>query len=128
MKMHPFTTVYRTNVVADAAGHNVLRLPIAHCKLNPIELVWAQVKCYAARHNKKITMVEAVNLCNEGIAAITMENWAACVKHVVDKVEPRFWEQDHLIKQTIDEFVIHIGPESDDKEDKSMDEHGCTAV
>ena len=70
------------------AGHDVLGLPIAHCELNPIELVWAQVKVYAARHNKKFTMVEAVNLGNEGIAAVTTENRAAFVKDVVNKVEP----------------------------------------
>ena len=73
-------------------------------------------------------MVEAVNRCNEGTAAVTTENWAACVKHVLDEVERRFWEQDHLIEQTIDEFVIHTGPESNDEEDESMDEHGNTGV
>ena len=46
-------------------------------------------------------MVEAVNFCNEGTAAVTTESWAACVQHVVDKVERRFWEQYHLIEQTI---------------------------
>ena len=85
------------------------------------------MKGYAARHNKKFTMVEAVNLCNQGIAAVMLESWAPCVKHVVDKVEPCFWEQDHLMEETIDEFVIHTGPESDD-EDESMDEDSNTGM
>ena len=71
-------------------------------------------------------MVEAANFCNQGIAAVTMENWAAYVKHMVDKVEPSFWEQDHLMKETIGEFVIHAGPESDDEGDKLKDEDGNT--
>ena len=27
-------------------GHEVVRLPVAHCKLNPIEMAWSQVKGY----------------------------------------------------------------------------------
>ena len=35
---------YVVDGIAKAAGHSVLRSPIAHCELNPIELVWASVK------------------------------------------------------------------------------------
>ncbi|XP_055904959.1 uncharacterized protein LOC129940597 [Eupeodes corollae] len=48
-------TRYETYVVDDmaqAAGHEVLRLPPYHCELNPIELVWAQVKGFVACRNK----------------------------------------------------------------------------
>ena len=48
MKMRPSTTIYHTDIIAKHAGHNAPRLPIAHCKLNPIELVWTQVKVYTA--------------------------------------------------------------------------------
>ena len=59
---------------------------------------------------------------------MTTENWAACVKHMVNKVEQLFWEQDHLIEQIIDKFMIHIGSQSDDKEDESINEHGNTGI
>lgn len=38
----------------EANLHNktVLRLPPYHCELNPIELVWAQVKTYVSGKNK----------------------------------------------------------------------------
>ena len=71
-------------------------------------------------------MVQVANFCNQEIAAVMMENWAACVKHVVDKVEPSFWEQNHLMKETIGEFVIHTGPESDDEGDELKDEDSNT--
>ena len=32
--------------MAKAAGHEVVRLPPYHCKLNPIDLAWSQVKHY----------------------------------------------------------------------------------
>ena len=75
--------MYRTDVIAEAAGHSVLRLPIAYCELN---LIWAQVKGYAAKNTKTFIMTEALKLSHDGIDAMTPENWEACVRHVVDKV------------------------------------------
>lgn len=34
-------------------GHEVVRLPVAHCELNPIEMAWAQVKECVRRNNQK---------------------------------------------------------------------------
>ena len=31
--------VYQTDDIAHASGHLVLRLPVRHCELNPIELI-----------------------------------------------------------------------------------------
>ena len=48
---------------------------------------------------------------------------------MVDKVvEPCFREHDHLIEETIDEFMIHIAAESNDKEDESTNEAGNTGA
>ena len=32
----------------------MVRLPVAHCELNSIEMAWAQVKGYVKEHNKKL--------------------------------------------------------------------------
>jgi len=40
-----------TDKAAHEHGHAVLRLPVAHCELNPIKLVWASVKGYVTKHN-----------------------------------------------------------------------------
>ena len=40
------------------ARDTVLQLPVAHCELNPIELVWAAVKGHVAKYNKHFTMTE----------------------------------------------------------------------
>ena len=117
VRMNPQRTIYKTDTVAEAAGHSVLRLPIAHCELNPIELVWAQVKGCAARNNKKFTMAEALKLSHEGNEKVTAENWAACVRHVVDKVEPDFWEEDHICENVVEEFIIRVGADSSSDED-----------
>jgi hypothetical protein len=37
-------SVFKTDKIANLHGHEVLRSPVCHCELNPIELIWAQVK------------------------------------------------------------------------------------
>ena len=100
--------IYRTDLIAEAAGHKVLRLPVAHCELNPIEMVWAQVKGYAAQNNKLFTMAEATRLAREGVDRVTSEKWKKCVEHVADVVEPSFNDIDRLMDSEINEFVIHL--------------------
>ena len=48
VKQHRPTPIYMylTDKAAHEHGHTVLRLPVAHCELNPIELAWASVKAY----------------------------------------------------------------------------------
>jgi transposase len=36
--------VYKTDKIANLHRHEVLRTPVRNCELNPIELIWAQVK------------------------------------------------------------------------------------
>ena len=38
-----YKTKYIVDEMARKARHEVVRLPVAHCTLNPIELPWAQV-------------------------------------------------------------------------------------
>ena len=47
---------YLTDIKAAEFGFDLIRLPVGHCELNLIELVWAQVKGYAARNNKVFTV------------------------------------------------------------------------
>ena len=120
VRLNSVATVYKTDVVAETSGHCVLRLPIAHCEL-PIELIWAQVKGYAARNNKNFTMAEALKLSQDGINTVTAENWAACVQHAVNKVEPDFWEKDCTCENVVEEFTIHVGADSSSDEEDDGD-------
>ena len=52
-------------------GHEVVRLPVAHCELNPIELAWAQVKAYVRDHNRQFTLTEVERLVHEGFQVVT---------------------------------------------------------
>ena len=60
--------------------------PVGHCELNAIELVWTNVKYYAAANNKLFTMVEIQRLFREWIRQVMEENWSKHVKHTIDKL------------------------------------------
>ena len=38
-------------------GHEVVRLPVAHCELNPIDMVWSQVKGHVKENNRKYAAI-----------------------------------------------------------------------
>ena len=43
IKASNIRTKYKTDVIAEKFGHEVVRLPVARCELNPIEMAWATV-------------------------------------------------------------------------------------
>ena len=67
--------------------YTVARLPPYHLDLNPIELIWANVKGYVARNNNTFKMKDVSALLAEGIPRITPEVWQNAICHVTDKVE-----------------------------------------
>lgn len=96
-----------------AATHNitVLRLPPYHCELNPIELVWAQIKGHVASNNKTYKMAEVKSLFEEGLQKVTAERWKSCIDHVI-KIEDRMFNLDNLIDDVVEPFIINT--EEDD--------------
>ena len=87
---------YIIDKMALDAGHEVVRLPVAHCTLNPIELAWAQVKGHIKANTSQFTLDEVERLAWEGFEVVTQERWAGLVKHVRDKVEDHYWQNDRL--------------------------------
>ncbi|XP_050310857.1 uncharacterized protein LOC126746591 [Anthonomus grandis grandis] len=60
--------------LAKSTGRIVLRLPPYHCELNPIELVWAQIKGEVGRRNTTFTFSKLKPLFDEAIKNVTAEN------------------------------------------------------
>jgi transposase len=60
-------------------GKTVLRLPPYHCELNPIELIWAQIK--NASKNITFKLRDVKPLFQEAVEHVTDENWKKCIEH-----------------------------------------------
>lgn len=77
----------------------MVRLPVAHPELNPIELAWSAIKGYVAKH-KKFTLTPTM--------------WEKFCAHT-EKVEEMYWKKDGLIEDS-EEIMLNVG--DDDNSDE----------
>ena len=93
-------------------GHRVLRLPPYHCDLNPIELIWGDLKGRVARENYSFKLKDVKEIVIKGIADIGRERWHSCVEHI-KKVEADYWKVDGLMEKKITPVVIQLESDGD---------------
>lgn len=118
VKQHRPEPLYLTDEAAHEHGHTVLRLPVAHCELNPIELAWASVKGYVAKHNTRYSLEEVQRLTPEGFKHTTTDMWRKFCSHVM-KVENEYIEKDGIMEDTLEEMTFTINEDSDDEDSDS---------
>ena len=121
VKTHrPIHPEYFVDDEAKQAGHEVVRLPVAHCELNPIEMAWSQMKHYIKTHNLKFTLSEMERLTHIAFTAVTPDRWKSLLAHVKEKVEDHYWEADGLQMELVEEFIISTeGDTESESEDSS---------
>lgn len=98
---------YEIDEIANKHGHRVIRLPPYHCHFNCIELIWAQVKGYVARNNKKFSISEIQQLTKEAVKNITQSDWKKSVDHT-KKIIVEAWQQEGLLENAVEELIINI--------------------
>ena len=82
-KQHsPIYKKYIVDEMAKARGIEVLRLPPYHCELNPIELIWAEVKGNVARENRTFKLEHVKGLLSSALKRVTADYWQKCIEHV----------------------------------------------
>lgn len=81
--------------------NNVLRLPPYNCIVNPIELIWSQLKHMLRTSNRSPTLSgNVLHLIGEKTQKIDRKLWQNCVKHV-EKIEESFSKQTDMEDITI---------------------------
>ncbi|XP_046677305.1 uncharacterized protein LOC124365374 [Homalodisca vitripennis] len=113
-------TKYEVDEIAKKHGHRVLRLPPYHCHFNPIELIWAQVKEYVARSNRKFNITEKLQLTKEGLERVTESDWKKVVDHTKNIILDA-WKNEGLMEDSVEQMVINIGNDSSSEEDSDSD-------
>ncbi|GAB6021802.1 hypothetical protein CHUAL_014138 [Chamberlinius hualienensis] len=110
---------YQIDDIAEAAGHTVLRLPPYHCDLNPIEMVWSQVKGFIGYNSAKFKLADVENQIEKALEDITPKMWADCVGRVM-KIEEQYWRLDNTAEEMAERIIINPCNYSDD-DDKDSD-------
>ena len=115
----PATPEYVMDELASQAGHEVVRLPVAHCELNPIEMAWAQVKHYIKVNSRQFTLTEMERLTHEAFDVVIPEQWSSLIAHVQEKMEDHYWASDGLQMDLVELFIIQVEENEDDSSDNS---------
>ncbi|XP_054287688.1 uncharacterized protein LOC129003422 [Macrosteles quadrilineatus] len=102
-----------------AKTHNIeiVRLPPYHCELNPIELVWSQVKRHVAANNKAYDVKLMEPLIDNAFKSVKNEQWMNYCKHVID-IENDMWKIDSL-QDDVEPLIIHLSGSSSTEGDES---------
>lgn len=110
----PAKLKYKIDELALQHGHKVIRTPPYHCQYNAIELIWAQVKGYAARHNTQppFSTKKMMTLLNEACAKITKEDWAKVVEKTRKIIKEDYDRDVHIDNIFENEIIINTGDDS----------------
>jgi hypothetical protein len=107
--------LYVIDELAKSQNKTYLRLPPYHCELNPIEMIWAQIKCSVASRNTRFKIADVKELCLQAIKNTAEDEWKKCVNHVKDKTEKEMWEIDSVIENAVEPLIININGTGSDK-------------
>lgn len=86
---------FRIDKYLEERGHVPLRLPPYHPQLNPIELIWAEMKKKVAEENTTFKLKDVKRHTTEALANISKTYWQKCEDHV-KRIEKSYWENDGL--------------------------------
>ena len=86
--------VYKTDKIANLHRHEVLRTPVRHYELNPIELIWAQVKGFVAKNSTTFRLKDVKELTYAAFEKITKDVWTKAEEHVV-KIEKEYCKENY---------------------------------
>ena len=111
---------YVIDEIAREHGHEIVRLPPYHCDLNPIELIWANIKNYVARRNTTWKLKDVQSLCLEAVEQVTPANWRDAVESTI-KVENKYWETDGILEERVGELIISLGDTDSEESEESSD-------
>ena len=98
------------NLISANGDHKVLRLPAYHCDLNPIEIIWSQVKRRVAEANCHFTLKTVLELTKSSLSKFTAADWQGVIRHTMG-IEREYMASDG-IQPRIEPVVISLDSSS----------------
>jgi hypothetical protein len=108
--LKPKDKVFSMEDVLRAHGDAVLRTPPYMCNLNPIELVWSNIKHYVRSNNMTghMSLKRLEELVREGLDIVRANDWSGFYQCVIF-LENECWLEDGVMEDAVDSFVINLG-------------------
>ena len=106
-----------------AKGIELLRLPVGQSEMNPIELIWVQIKFEVGQKNVTFKISDIKNIVDKAIKNFTEQKWMKAEQHV-KKVEEEFWKVD-FGQEDVDarRFIIPLTETDDENSDSDDDDN-----
>jgi hypothetical protein len=96
-------------------GHQVLRLPLYHPELNPIEKIWASVKNWVAERNITFKLKDVECLVRKRFSEIT-------------KTEDEYILREAMLDEALEQFDFIVNTSSSDESFEECSEDEQTKV
>ncbi|KAF6205794.1 hypothetical protein GE061_019968 [Apolygus lucorum] len=104
---------YRIDEIINEAGHDVLHLPPYHPDLNPIEMVWGDLKGELARTSVGTPLGVKEEHLRRLFDAYTADKWKKVCEHVMN-TEIKYMTNDHILDDRVDHMIISLAGSSPD--------------
>ncbi|XP_050302789.1 uncharacterized protein LOC126740704 [Anthonomus grandis grandis] len=122
IKLHkPKYKKYEIDELFNAKGHEVLRLPPYHPDLNPIELVWGELKTYVAKKNINFNFKEVIKYCDAFFEEFSAEKWKSCCERA-KRLEQKYLEKELTIDLVVEQLIINLDSTNSDTESDTEDD------
>lgn len=115
VRKHKSKLVHVIDQMAHDAGHELLRIPMFHCHLNPIELIWALLRSKLEENSDTYERNCRVEEIKYALERITSEDWERCLFHAT-QVEDEFRRKDRVFDYVMERVDTSMSDESSDSD------------
>ncbi|KAL4092454.1 hypothetical protein QTP88_026955 [Uroleucon formosanum] len=112
---------YSLDGILSKEGHDIIRLPPYHPDLNPIEMIWSQVKQYIAKQNHNGSIKKIAELCKQKMESMGNSEWRAVCANV-KKLETEMWKNESYMDIEMDKLIVTYGEDTTDDSDTSTED------
>ena len=106
---------YTVDSILQEKRHSVIRLPPYHCELNPIEMLWGDLKSYIASENRTFKKEDVRDLIRKGLQRIDQKKWEKACIHV-EKLEHDWSKRDNIQHTPVNPVIVELDDSDDDSD------------
>lgn len=115
VRKHKNNLVCVIDQMAHDAGHELLRIPMFHCHLNPMELIWPLLKSNLEENSGSYEKNCRVQEIKYALESITSDDWERCLSHA-RQVEDEYRRKDRVFDYVMERLDANMSDDSSDSD------------